>query len=192
MVDGKWFPPRRVCLGHDPPRRMLLCEVASLRSTSQSRLKWGYSRSLTINHLGIGNMRHRKKNVKLGRTSAHRKATLASLVCNLIEEKRIRTTLAKAKLARSLAEKMVTLSRNGTLAARRRVIAKLSNIRYAAKLADEIVPQLSDRKGGYTRIVKLGRRRSDSSEMVILEWVGIRPPERKKKKKADTVVTPQQ
>ena len=137
-------------------------------------------------------MRHRKKNVKLGRTSAHRKATLASLVCNLIEEKRTRTTLAKAKLARSLAEKMVTLSRNGTLAARRRVIAKLSNIRYAAKLADEIVPQLSDRKGGYTRIVKLGRRRSDSSEMVILEWVGIRPPERKKKKKADTVVTPQQ
>lgn len=137
-------------------------------------------------------MRHRKKNVKLGRTSAHRKATVASLVCNLIEEKRIRTTLAKAKLARSLAEKMVTFSRNGTLAARRRVIAELSSTRHAAKLADEIVPELSDRQGGYTRITKLGQRRSDSSEMVILEWVGIRPPERKKKKKADTAATSQQ
>lgn len=137
-------------------------------------------------------MRHRKKRIKLGRTSSHRKATVASLVCNLINEKRIRTTLAKAKLAQSLAEKMVTLGRKGTLAARRHVIAKLSRREHVAKLFDEIVPQFNGRQGGYTRIVKLGPRSSDSSEMAILEWVGIAPPDRKKKKKADAAKKPSQ
>lgn len=135
-------------------------------------------------------MRHRKKKSRLGRSSAHLKATLASLVCGLIEERRIRTTLAKAKQARSLAEKMVTVGRKyhsaatpeAKLAARRRAIAVLGRKGSAAVLIEEIVPGLEGRNGGYTRIVKLGRRRSDGSEMAVLEWVGTAPPANKKKK----------
>ncbi len=99
---------------------------------------------------------------------------MASLVCNLIKENRIKTTLSKAKLARSLAEKMVTLGRKGTLSARRRALSILNQQEPVAKLFSEIVPQCEGRQGGYTRVLKLGRRRSDSSEMAILEWVG--PP----------------
>ncbi|MFC1462353.1 50S ribosomal protein L17 [Verrucomicrobiota bacterium] len=135
-------------------------------------------------------MRHRKKDSKLGRSSAHRKATLASLVCGLILEKRIKTTLAKAKQARSLAEKMVTVGRKyhaaespgAKLAARRRAISVLGRKKVVALLIDEIAPGFEGRNGGYTRIVKVGRRRSDGSEMAILEWVGTAPPENKKKK----------
>ncbi len=116
-------------------------------------------------------MRHKVNSSKLGRSSSHRKALLASLVCNLIKRRRITTTLPKAKIARQMAEKMVTLSRKGTLAARRRVIAVLGHTEPAESLFSEIVPQMSGRAGGYTRIVKLGRRTSDSSEMVVLEWV---------------------
>lgn len=119
-------------------------------------------------------MRHRRDCKKLGRSSAHRKALMASLVCNLIKENRIKTTLSKAKLARSLAEKMVTLGRKGTLSARRRALSILNQQEPVAKLFSEIVPQCEGRQGGYTRVLKLGRRRSDSSEMAILEWVG--PP----------------
>lgn len=136
-------------------------------------------------------MRHRRKSVRLGRKAAHRKELLASLVCNLIEEKRIQTTLAKAKLARSLAEKMVTLGRAGTLAARRRAISVLRQEKCVTKLWGEIVPQLTGRQGGYTRILRLDRRSSDSSEMALLEWVGIAPADKKKKAvKADTDATP--
>lgn len=127
-------------------------------------------------------MRHRKKTLKLGRNSAHLKALLASLVCNLIDRERITTTLAKAKAARSMAEKMITLGRQGTLAARRRAISKLRQEKHVAKLFKDIVPRFDGRKGGYTRIVKMGRRMSDSSEMAILEWIGVAPPVRKKKK----------
>lgn len=126
-------------------------------------------------------MRHRKSNKKIGRTSAHREATLAAIVCNLIEEKRITTTLSKAKLARSLAEKMVTLGRRGTLAARRKAISELRQTDRVAKLFEDIAPGFADRQGGYTRIVKLGKRASDSSEMAILEWVGVDVPDKKKK-----------
>ena len=126
-------------------------------------------------------MRHRRKSVRLGRKSAHRKELLASLVCNLIEEKRIRTTLPKAKLARSLAEKMVTLGRAGTLAARRRAMAVLRQEKRVTKLFGEITPQFSGRQGGYTRIIRLDRRPSDSSEMAFLEWVGIAPADKKRK-----------
>lgn len=130
-------------------------------------------------------MRHRKHGIKLGRTQEHRKALLASLVCALIENKRIRTTLAKAKKAQSLAERMVTLGRQGTLAARRRAISVLRREEFVKKLLAEIVPQFSGRNGGYTRIIKIGRRTSDSSEMAYLEWVGILVPDRTKKKKPD-------
>ena len=116
-------------------------------------------------------MRHRKKTIKLGRTSAHRDEMLAGLVCSLIEEKRIKTTLPKAKAARSLAEKMVTLGKKGTLADRRLAVSKLHNERAVKELFDNVAPAFAERAGGYTRIVKLGKRISDSSEMAILEWV---------------------
>jgi large subunit ribosomal protein L17 len=116
-------------------------------------------------------MRHRKKTVKLGRTSAHRKELLANLVCALIDRKRIKTTLPKARAARSLAEKMVTLGKKGTLADRRKAIATLKQTTSVKELFDHIAPAFAERPGGYTRIIKLGRRMSDSSEMVLLEWV---------------------
>jgi large subunit ribosomal protein L17 len=116
-------------------------------------------------------MRHRKKTVKLGRTSAHRTELLANLVCALIDTKRIKTTLPKAKAARRLAEKMVTLGKKGTLAARRQAQSTLKQADSVKELFNNIAPAFSDRAGGYTRIVKLGRRISDSSEMVMLEWV---------------------
>ncbi len=116
-------------------------------------------------------MRHRKKTVKLGRTSAHRNELLSNLVCNLIKEGRIKTTIAKAKAARSLAEKMVTLAKKGTLSNRRQAIAKLKHKEIVKDLFDNVSPSFKDRHGGYTRIIKLGKRISDSSEMAILEWV---------------------
>ncbi len=116
-------------------------------------------------------MRHRKKTVKLGRTSAHRNELLANLVCALIDNKRIKTTLPKAKAARGLAEKMVTLGKKGTLAARRQAISTLKQEGSVKELFEAVAPSCSARNGGYTRIVKLGRRISDSSEMVLLEWV---------------------
>jgi large subunit ribosomal protein L17 len=131
-------------------------------------------------------MRHRKRSSKLGRSPEHRKALVASLVCNLIDHKRILTTLAKAKLARRVAERMVTIARAGTLAARRSVLSALRQEKHVTRLFDEIVTQFEGRHGGYTRIVKIGSRASDSSEMVLLEWVGIKPRERRKKKKTDT------
>ncbi len=116
-------------------------------------------------------MRHRKKTIKLGRTSAHRDSMLANQVCSLIASKRIKTTLAKAKATRSIAEKMVTLGKNGSLADRRRAIALLKNKEAVKELFSAIAPAFSDRAGGYTRIYKLGKRTSDSSEMALLEWV---------------------
>ena len=118
-------------------------------------------------------MRHRKKTVKLGRTSAHRNELLANLVCGLIEHRRIKTTLAKAKAARVLAEKMITLGKKGTLASRRQAIATLKQEQLVRVLFDEIAPGFKDRPGGYTRILKLGRRISDSSQMALLEWVEV-------------------
>ena len=118
-------------------------------------------------------MRHRKKTVKLGRTSAHRNELLANLVCGLIEHRRIKTTLAKAKAARVLAEKMITLGKKGTLASRRQAIATLKQEHLVRVLFDEIAPGFKDRSGGYTRILKLGRRISDSSQMALLEWVEV-------------------
>jgi len=130
-------------------------------------------------------MRHRKSDNKLGRSSSHHKALRASLVCNLIEEKRIKTTLPKAKIAGRLAEKMVTMGRVGTLAARRTAISRLRQVKAVKKLFEEIAPSFEGRNGGYTRITKLGRRSSDSSEMAILEWVDIAVPDKRRKKKVE-------
>ncbi len=126
-------------------------------------------------------MRHQVRDKKLGRSSSHRKALMASLVCHLIEEKRIKTTLMKAKESRRVAEKMVTLGLKGTLAARRQAIATLRRPERVATLFDEIAPQFKERPGGYTRITKLGQRYSDGSEMAILEWVGVDAPDKKRK-----------
>lgn len=118
-------------------------------------------------------MRHRKKTVKLGRDSAHREAMLANMVCSLINEKRITTTLPKARAARVLAEKMVTLGKRGDLHARRRAISKLRNQDSVYELFSAIAPAFEERQGGYTRIIKKGKRSSDASEMAILEWVDV-------------------
>src|SRR3981081_490271 len=116
-------------------------------------------------------MRHQKKTVKLGRTAEHRKALLANQVCSLIEHQRIKTTLAKAKAVRPLAEKMVTLGKKGSLHARRTALAVLRQKNAVKKLFDDIAPRSADRKGGYTRIVKLGARKSDSAPVAFIEWV---------------------
>jgi len=101
-------------------------------------------------------MRHRKKTVKLQRDSAHRRALLANLACSLIEHGRIRTTLAKAKALRPVAEKMVTLAKRGDLHARRQAIAFLRQKDSAKKLFGEIAAASEERQGGYCRITKLG------------------------------------
>jgi len=116
-------------------------------------------------------MRHRKKTVKLGRSQAHRDSLLANQVCSLIEHRRIKTTLAKAKATKPLAEKMVTLGKKGDLHSRRIAISYLKQKDIVKKLFTEIAPASADRKGGYTRIIKLGARQSDSAPMAYLEWV---------------------
>lgn len=116
-------------------------------------------------------MRHQNKTVKLGRTAEHRKALLANQVCSLIEHQRIKTTLAKAKAVRPLAEKMVTLGKNGSLHARRTALAVLRQKNAVKKLFDDIAPRSADRNGGYTRIIRLGQRKSDSAQVAFLEWV---------------------
>jgi large subunit ribosomal protein L17 len=134
-------------------------------------------------------MRHRKKTIKLGRTAEHRKALLANQVCSLIEHQRIKTTLAKAKAVRPLAERMLTLGKNGSIHARRTVFATLRQKNAVKKLFDDIAPRSAERSGGYTRIVKLGQRRSDSAPMAFIEWVDMMevveamPAEEKKAKR---------
>jgi large subunit ribosomal protein L17 len=139
-------------------------------------------------------MRHRKRTAKLGRTGEHRNAMLANLVCSLIKHKRVTTTLAKAKAARPVAEKMLTLGKAATIHARRLVAARL---RHSARtlhrskaereawrkdedvvriLFEELAPSFKERNGGYTRIVKLGERQGDAAQRAILEWVDFTAP----------------
>jgi large subunit ribosomal protein L17 len=139
-------------------------------------------------------MRHLKRTAKLGRTGEHRNAMLANLVCSLIKHKRVTTTLAKAKAARSVAEKMLTLGKSGTLHARRLAAARLrhsSRTLHASKAAreswrtnqdvvrilfDELAPGFKERKGGYTRIIRLHERQGDAAQLAILEWVESAEP----------------
>ena len=118
-------------------------------------------------------MRHRKRTAKLGRTSSHRNAMLANLVCSLILHKRITTTLAKARAARSVAEKMVTLGKSGTIHDRRLAAARLHQENAVRILFNEIAPSQKSRPGGYTRIIKLHPRQGDAAEVAILEWVDL-------------------
>ena len=118
-------------------------------------------------------MRHLKRTAKLGRTGTHRNMMLANMVCSLIIHKRIETTLAKAKAARSVAEKMVTLGKSGTLHDRRLAAARLRQEDAVKILFNEIAPTQKDRRGGYTRIIKLGQRQGDAAKLAILEWVDV-------------------
>jgi large subunit ribosomal protein L17 len=118
-------------------------------------------------------MRHRKRTVKLGRPSGHRRLMLANLTCSLIQHGRITTTRAKAKAVRQLADKMMTLAKDGSLHARRRAIATLQDKDAVRRLFGELVEDHKDRPGGYTRIMHLPKARvGDGSLMSILEWSG--------------------
>ena len=120
-------------------------------------------------------MRHHRAGKKLGRDSAHRKALYANLACSLIEHGRIRTTEAKAKAVKPFAEQMITLGKRGDLAARRQVISELRSQDVVRRLFDDVAPRFADRPGGYSRIVKLGRRQGDAADMVYLELVDYEP-----------------
>jgi large subunit ribosomal protein L17 len=143
-------------------------------------------------------MRHQEKTIKLGRTPEHRKALLANQVCALIEHQRIKTTLAKAKAVRPLAEKMVTLGKNGSIHARRTALAVLRQKDAVKKLFDDIAQRSAERNGGYTRIIRLGARKSDSARMAFIEWVDTgevieeKPAKEKKPKRKETEPKPQQ
>jgi len=116
-------------------------------------------------------MRHHRIVKKFGRSTSHRKALMSSLVTNLILQSSIKTTLAKAKQVRKDAEKIVTLARKGTLAARRLAASRLQSPAAVQVLFDSVVPLMVGRPGGYTRILKTGTRRGDASEMCLLQWV---------------------
>jgi large subunit ribosomal protein L17 len=142
-------------------------------------------------------MRHQNKTAKLGLTASHRKALLANQVCSLIEHQRIKTTLAKAKAVRPLAEKMVTLGKKGSLHARRTALAVLRQKGAVKKLFEDIAPRSATRNGGYTRIVKLGARKSDSAPVAFIEWVDApqvieEPAPEEKGKKRKTAKTPEE
>lgn len=117
-------------------------------------------------------MRHRKAGRKLGRTASHRKAMLRNMVTSLFEHERIVTTVPRAKEARKVADKMITLAKRGDLHARRQAHAYIQKKDVVAKLFDEIQEQYADRKGGYTRIIRTGTRQGDAASMAILELVG--------------------
>lgn len=126
-------------------------------------------------------MRHLKAGRKLGRTHSHRKATLSALSVSLIQHKRIRTTTAKAKEARMVVEKLITRAKNAVaregdgktkdVHARREVFAFLRERNAVSALFNDIAPKVASRPGGYTRVVKLGRRRGDGAEVAVLELV---------------------
>jgi large subunit ribosomal protein L17 len=127
-------------------------------------------------------MRHLVKRKKLGRDTSHRRALLRNLVTSFLEKERIRTTLAKAKAARPLAEKMITLARKDTLHAKRQALSFIYKKPVVKKLFEELGPRFSERPGGYTRIVKIGPRAGDGAEMAILELIGSEFKKKEKKK----------
>jgi large subunit ribosomal protein L17 len=117
-------------------------------------------------------MRHQRQRYQLSRTASQRKALLRGLAKEVIDHERIQTTEAKAKAVKPEIEKLITLAKRGDLHARRQALSALGQDKFVVyKLFEEIAPRYSERAGGYTRILKLGPRRSDSSEMVLLELV---------------------
>jgi large subunit ribosomal protein L17 len=120
-------------------------------------------------------MRHHRSGRKLGRDASHRKALYSNLAGSLIEHGRIRTTEAKAKSVKPIAEQMITLGRRGDIHARRQALAYLRSQDVVYKLFSEVAPRFADRPGGYTRIVKIGPRQGDAADMVYLELVDYVP-----------------
>ena len=120
-------------------------------------------------------MRHQRSGKKLGRDAAHRRALYANLAGALIEHGRIKTTEAKAKAVKPIAEQMITLGRRGDLHARRQALSFLRSQDVVHKLFADVGPRFADRPGGYSRIVKLGPRAGDSAQMVYLELVDYVP-----------------
>ena len=120
-------------------------------------------------------MRHASRGKKLGRDSAHRKALYANLTCSLLEHERIKTTEAKAKAVKPIAEQMITLGRRGDLHARRQALAFLRSQEIVHKLFSDVGPRMAERPGGYSRIIKIGHRPGDAAEMVYLELVDYTP-----------------
>jgi large subunit ribosomal protein L17 len=117
-------------------------------------------------------MRHQKQRNKLSRDTAHRKALFMNLSRQVVQHERIKTTEAKAKAVKPEVEKLITLAKRGDLHARRQALAALGQDKFVVyKLFEEVAPRYADRNGGYTRILKLGPRKSDSTEMVYLELV---------------------
>jgi len=135
-------------------------------------------------------MKHGRKIVKLQRKQDHRDALLMNLTCSLIEHRRIRTTLAKAKALRPYAEKLVTLGKRGTLHARRVALSSLRHKDVVKKLFEEIAVASKDRVGGYTRITKLGQRRTDSAPMAYIEWVDAFVPKAAEAPAAEAAAEP--
>ncbi len=129
-------------------------------------------------------MRHQNRVKKLGRTAAHRKATFRNLASAIIQHKQIKTTLAKAKAARSVVERLITYGKQDTVAARRLAFKVLQNHGLVQSLFNEIAPTFADRSGGYTRIVRLGGRHGDGAEMAVLQLVGFEPMIIEEKKKS--------
>jgi large subunit ribosomal protein L17 len=130
-------------------------------------------------------MRHLNSGRKLGRNPSHRRATLRNLVTNLFEHGRITTTLSRAKAARPVAEKIITLGKRDTLHSRRQAAAYLMTPATTKKLFGEIAPKFADRAGGYTRIIQAGVRVGDGAKVAILELIGyeLKPKEKKEKAK---------
>jgi large subunit ribosomal protein L17 len=123
-------------------------------------------------------VRHQKRGRKLGRDPAHRRALYANLCASLFEHGRIRTTEAKAKEVRSVAEEMITLGKRGDVHAHRQAVAFLRSKEIAHILFSEVAPRFADRPGGYTRIVKIGPRQGDAAPMTYLELVDYEPQAR--------------
>ena len=130
-------------------------------------------------------MRHGKKIKKLGRTKSHRKAMLANMADSLFMYQMIKTTQAKAKEVRKLAEKVISLAKRGDLHAHRQVYDVIKDRKLVKKIFDEIAPKFKDRQGGYTRVVKLGIRKGDGASLSVVELLMERPPKEEKKGKKE-------
>ena len=117
-------------------------------------------------------MRHRNAGRKLSRNSSHRRALLRNLVTSLLEHGRLMTTLPKAKEVRPLAERMISLGKKASLNARRQVQGYLLKDTTAKKVFDTIAPKFAERKGGYSRIIRLGNRKGDGADLAIIELLG--------------------
>ncbi len=131
-------------------------------------------------------MRHRKSFNKLNRTASHRKALYSNMAANLFIHKKIKTTTVKAKAVRPVVERLITYAKKGTLSARRQVLRTVRDKKVVKELFDEISPVYDSRNGGYTRIIKLGRRKGDGAELAFLELVGFENVRKQKKDKKKT------